>query len=140
MDFFKEGCRFYTFTRWKLGKKATEIRGELLQDFPESTPSLETVSRWIRAFTAGKIQLEDDHHPGCPRTSVTKATMVCARSIIDEDSTVTLQFLSLELGVSYGSAHGIMHEHLGLRKKCAQWIPHLLTEEQKSERVRICRL
>ena len=140
MDFSKEGCRFYTFTRWKLGKKATEIRGELLQVFPESTPSLETVSRWIRAFAAGKTQLEDDHRSGRPRTSVTEATTVRARAIIDKDPTFTLRFLSLELGVSYGSAHDIVHEQLGLRKKCARWIPHLLTEEQKSERVRICRL
>ena len=140
MDFSKEGCRFYTFTRWKLGKKATEIRGELLQVFPESTPSLETVSRWIRAFAAGKTQLEDDHRSGRPRTSVTEATTVRARAIIDKDPTVTLRFLSLELGVSYGSAHDIVHEQLGLRKKCARWIPHLLTEEQKSKRVRICRL
>ncbi|XP_076037488.1 histone-lysine N-methyltransferase SETMAR-like isoform X1 [Oratosquilla oratoria] len=123
MDFSKEGCRFYTFTRWKLGKKATEIREELLQVFPESTPSLETVSRWIRAFAAGKLQLEDDHRPGRPRTSVTKAMTVRARDIIDEDPTVSLRFLSLVLGVSYGSAHDIVHEHLGLRKKCDRWIP-----------------
>ena len=140
MDFSKEGCRFYTFTRWKLGKKATEIREELLQVFPDSTPSLETVSRWIRAFAAGKTQLEDDHRSGRPRTSVTEATTVRARAIIDEDPTVTLRFLSLELDVSYGSAHDIVHQHLGLRKKCARWIPHMLTEEKKSERVRICRL
>ena len=97
MDFSKEGCRFYTFTRWKLGKKAMKIRRELLlQVFPESTPSLETVSRWIRAFATGKTQLEDDHRSGRPRTSVTETTTVRARAIIDEDPTVTLRFLSLE--------------------------------------------
>ena len=111
-----------------------------MQVYPESTPSLETVSRWIRAFAAGKTQLEDDPRSGRPRTSVTEAITVRAQAIIDEDPTVTLRFLSLELGVSYGSAHDIVHEQLGLRKKCARWIPHLLTEDQKKERVRICRL
>lgn len=33
-----------------------------------------------------------------------------------------------------------MHEHLGLKKKRARWLLLLLTEDQKNERVRICRL
>ena len=87
------------------GKKATKIREELLHFFPESTLSLKTVSRWIRAFAAGKAQLEDDNPSGRPRTSVTEATTARAEAIIDEDPTVTLRFLSLELGVTYGNAH-----------------------------------
>ena len=123
MDFSKEGCRFYTFTRLKLGRKATEIRGELLQVFPDSTPSLETVSRWIRAFPAGKTQLEDDHRSGRFRTSVTEATTARARAIIDGDPTVTLWFLSLELDVSYRSAHDIVHQQLGLKKNVLDGYP-----------------
>ena len=30
-----------------------------------------------------------------------------------------------------------MHEQLGLRKICARWVPHLLTDEQKQSRVRL---
>ena len=93
MDFSKEGRRFYTFTRWKFGRKATEIRGELLHVFPDSTPSLETVSRWIRAFAAGKTQLEDDHRSGRFRTFVIEATTARARAITDGDPTVTLVFI-----------------------------------------------
>ena len=101
----------------------------------------ETASRWIRASAAGKTQLKDEDRSGRPlRTSVTEATTVRARAIIDEDPTVALRFLSLELGVSYGSAHDIVRELLRLRKKCSRWIPRLLSEEQKSERVRVCRL
>lgn len=70
---------------------------------------------------------------------MTEGTTVLPRSIVDEDPIVTLRFLSLELDASYGSAHGMVHEYLALRKKCARWILHLLTEEQKSEQVRIYR-
>ena len=31
----------------------------------------------------------------------------------------------------------ILHERLGLRKICACWVPHLLTDEQKQSRVRL---
>jgi len=138
MDFSKEGCRFYIFTRWKLGLKATEIRTELLQVFPETTPSLETVSRWLRTFGAGATDLKDAARSGRPRSSLTGDVIARARTIVEEDPTITLRFLSLELGVSYGSCHNIIHEELGLRKRCARWIPHLLTPAQKEERVQIC--
>ena len=31
----------------------------------------------------------------------------------------------------------ILHERLGLRKICARWVPHLLTDKQKQSRVRL---
>ena len=33
----------------------------------------------------------------------------------------------------------IINEHLSLRKLCARWIPHFLTEHQKNERAWICK-
>ena len=105
MDFSKEGCRFYIFTRWKLGLKATEIRSEQLKVFPETAPSLETVSRWIRTFADGSTDLNDGARSGRPQSSLTEDTIARARNLIEEDPTVTLRFLSLELGVSYGSCY-----------------------------------
>ena len=140
MDFSKEGCRFYIFTRFKLGKKATEIRNELLQVFPDSSPSLETVSRWVRSFSSGSTDLQDGARDGRPKTATTEQLALQAQKIVDEDPTITVQFLSLELGVSVGSAHSILHNNLKLKKKCCRWIPHLLTDDQKKERVRICHL
>lgn len=130
MTFSKEGCKFYIFTGWKHRRKATKTRGELLQVYPDSAPSLDTISSWIRALTAGRTEPEDDHRSGRPPTFVTEATTVGEHSIINEDPTVTLRFLSLELGVSYSSVYDIVHEQLGLRKTCTQWIPHLLNMNQ----------
>jgi hypothetical protein len=60
--------------------------------------------------------------------------------LIEEDPTITLRFLALELGVSFGSAHAIVHEQLGRSKRCARWVPHQLApEEKKKKRVKICR-
>jgi hypothetical protein len=41
-------------------------------------------------------------------------------------------------GVSYGTMHNTLHDELGLVKKSMQWVPKLLSEEKKKERVRIC--
>ena len=33
------------------------------------------VFRWVKAFKAGEFSVEDDTHPGRPKTSVTKANI-----------------------------------------------------------------
>ena len=38
-----------------------------------------TVFRWVKAFKAGKFSVEDDTHPGRPKTSVTKANIAAER-------------------------------------------------------------
>lgn len=80
-----------------------------------------------------KTELKDEQCLGYPWTSVTEVTVVHVLSIIDKDSTVTLRFLSLEL------AQDIMLKHLGLREKCAPWVPHLLMEN-KIKQLQLCHL
>ena len=40
-------------------------------------------------------------------------------------------------GIHSSSVLKILRERLGLRKICADWVPHLLTDEQKRSRVRL---
>lgn len=41
------------------------------------------------------------------------------------------------VGISHGSIHAIIKDHLQFRKICAQWVPHQLTEEQKIHRIAV---
>ena len=41
--------------------------------------------------------------------------------------------------ISEGSVQTILKKHLDLRKVCARWAPHLLTEEQKTQRLKCAR-
>ena len=42
-------------------------------------------------------------------------------------------------GISEGSVQTILKKHLDLRKVCARLVPHLLTEEQKTQRLKCAR-
>ena len=42
-------------------------------------------------------------------------------------------------GISEGSVQTILKKRLDLRKVCARWVPHLLTEEQKTQRLKCAR-
>lgn len=140
MEASKENFRFYIFTRMKLGYKAKDIHSELSKVFGDASPSFDTVARWIRQFADGRESVEDVERSGRPRSSLSKDNVARADAIVAEDRSITLRFLAYELGVSLGSAHSIMHEELGRSKRCARWVPHMLTEQQCHERVRICRL
>ena len=43
------------------------------------------------------------------------------------------------MDVSIGTVHKVLHEELGLRKISARWVPHVLTPEQKKNRVSCAR-
>lgn len=134
----KEHFRFSILTRWKLGLTAKPIHDELEAAHGDSAPSFDTVARWIRRFSDGSTSTQDESRSGRPSSSVTNEKIAQAATIVELDRSITLRFLSLELDISYGSAHTIMHEHLRKSKRCARWIPHLLTEDQKAERVHVC--
>ena len=44
----------------------------------------------------------------------------------------------LRLGLSYGNINRIIHDELKLKKLCARWVPHQLTEKYKQQRMEIC--
>jgi histone-lysine N-methyltransferase SETMAR len=58
---------------------------------------------------------------------------------MSNDRRWTCEELSSELGVSEKSIHRILTEELKMRKICARWVPHCLTQEQMDCRLRISR-
>ena len=42
-------------------------------------------------------------------------------------------------GISEGSVHTSLKKRLDSRKVCSRWVPHLITEEQKTQRLKCAR-
>ncbi|GFS24224.1 dihydroorotate dehydrogenase (quinone), mitochondrial [Elysia marginata] len=114
-------------------KHKTETGG--LSGAPLTSKSLETI-RDMYALTKGKESLSDCPCPGRPKSCVNDQTIASMKKDIDEDPHISVQELRDTNGLSYGTVHTIIIEHLRMKKVCAQWIPHLLTVDQKRERVR----
>ena len=70
------------------------------------------------------LVMADEARAVRPLTSVMDSSADTAKVLIPEDPTITLRFLALELRVSYGSAHAIVHGQLGRSKGCARWVSH----------------
>ena len=47
--------------------------------------------------------------------------------------------IARKVGISLSTVHLILKKHLKVRKISARWVPHLLTDEQKSQRVKVAK-
>ena len=91
-----------------------------------------TVFRWVKAFKAGKFSVENDTNPRRPKTSVTKANIAAVKMMVEQHVRLSVKDIASCTGISEGSVQTILKKRLDLRKVCARWVPHLLTEEQKT--------
>ena len=72
------------------------------------------------------------------RVSVlTEKNVATVKTLIEEDAHYTVQEIEELSGIHLSSVLKILRERLWLRKICARWVPHLLTDEQKQSRVRL---
>ena len=97
------------------------------------TISMSTVFRWVKAFKATKFSVEDDTRPGRPKTSVTKANIAAVKIVVEQDARLSVKDIASCTGILEGSVQTILKKRLDLRMVCARWVPHLLTEEQKTQ-------
>ena len=95
-----------------------------------------TVCKWVRRFNDGRESIENDPRVSKPVSVLTEKNVATVKTLIEEDARYTVQEIE-ELSGIYSSVLKILRKRLGLRKICALWVPHLLTDEQKQSRVRL---
>ena len=79
------------------------------------------------------------HAYGRPITETTSENIEQVRSLINDDSCITIDELEAQTDLSRGTVQRIVSDHLNLRKVTARYVPKYLTDFQKAERVRICK-
>jgi hypothetical protein len=92
----------------------------------------------LKRVKAGK-STEDQRKFSAKKTKRTAAIIAAVAADVAEDRHVSVKDLASVHGVSVGTMFNILSDDLGLVKKSARWVPKLLIEEQKLERVRTCR-
>ena len=138
MDFSNENLRFYIFTAWKQGTRALQILRDLKSVYGAKCTTHKTILKWIGKFKRGQTELKDKVRCGRPNVTVNERNIARVEKAIRDSPNITIRALATMLGLSTKGIHTIIHNHLGLRKVCAKWVPHKLSAEQKAKRVRIC--
>ena len=135
----KTEIRSYIKCRIRLNIDSKQIFNELCGIYGPQTISVRTVFRWVKAFETGKSSVEDDTHPGRLKTSVTKANIAAVKIVVEQDARLSVKDIASCTCISEGCVQTILKKHLDLRKVCARWVPHLLTEEQRTQRLKCAR-
>ena len=135
----KSQYRGYIQIRTFLGDDATKIFNDLRAFAGDLSPSYDTVRRWTNEFSSGKIDLSDQARSGRPIVETTPENIERVKAFINADPYCTYNEMEASTLLSRCTLQIIINDHLSLRKLCARWIPHFLTEHQKKERVRICK-
>ena len=61
------------------------------------------------------------------------------KEIIERDARFTVRDIARKVGISLSTVHLILKKHLKVRKISARWVPHLSTDEQKRQRVKVAK-
>ena len=83
-----------------------------------------TVFRWVKVFKAGKFSIEDDTHPGRPKTAVTKANIAAVKIVVKQDARLSVKNIARCTGISEGSVQTILKlEKVSIGHGCPRQMP-----------------
>ena len=76
---------------------------------------------------------------GRPKSASRKEIVSKIKKIIEGDARFTVRDIAQKVGISLSTVHLILKKHLKVRKISARWVPHLLTDEQTRQRVKVAK-
>ena len=100
---------------------------------------LMTVRRWKKKFESGVESIKNAPKSGRPKSASCKEIVSKIKEIIEGDATFTVRDIARKVGISLSTVHLILKKHLKVRKISARWVPHLLTDEQKRQLVKVAK-
>ena len=119
----------------KIGISDTETFEMLKIAFREEAMGrTQTYEGWKR-FKEGRNSVDDDPLSGRPSTSKTDDNVAKVREVIRSNRRLTVREVSEEVSISKTACHEILTENLGMHRIAAKFVPRLLTEDQKQNRV-----
>ena len=126
---------FYDF---KKGLTYKQCFDSMQECFGDQCPSESSISFWFREFKRGRTDFEDEPRSGRPSEAATPENAERLRQLVETDRRVTMLQIQHHLNIGSAAAQKLIHDHLGLTKRSARWVPHNLTDEQRQARVDWC--
>ena len=85
--------------------------------------SLTSVHEWQKRFREGRTSQQDDSSPRQAHRAITLNVIARIDGLIRENRRITEEQIRVQIGISHGSVHAIIKDHLKFRKICAQSVP-----------------
>ena len=118
-------------------KNRKETMEMLVKAYGDAAMKRTALHKWYSRYESGYESVMDDQRSECP-TSITSQKVQEIKELLDKDRHITVREVSQRVDCSVGTVHTIIHENLNMRRLCARWIPKMLSECQKAQRVESC--
>ena len=98
-----------------------------------------TVRHWKNKFESVVESIKNAPKSGKPKFASRKEIVPKIKEIVEGDARFTVRYIARKVGISLSTVHLILEKHLNVRKIFARWVPHLLTDEQNRQRVKVAK-
>ncbi|GFO20487.1 histone-lysine N-methyltransferase SETMAR [Plakobranchus ocellatus] len=119
------------------GTKPSKIHKQIAETYGEGAMSRSRVYQWCTWFGEGRTSLGDEPKSGRPKTSANEENTTRVDELIRCDRRMKIREIALKLEIPKSTVHEIVHDTLGYWKVSARWVPKMLTEDHKLQRVEI---
>ena len=92
-----------------------------------------------KKFESGVESIKNAPKSSRPKSASRKEIVSKIKEIIEGDARFTVRDIAQKVGISLSTVHLILKKHLKVRKISARWVPHLLTDEQKKQWVKVAK-
>ena len=133
----KDEIRAYIQARSKLGCSLRQLMTEIFTAYGPSCVSYDTVRQWTKKYEPGVESIKNAPNSGRPKSASRKEIVSKIKEIIEGDARFTVRDIAQKVGISLSTVHLILKQHLKVRKISARWVPHVLADEQKRQRVKV---
>ena len=101
--------------------------------------SYDTFRCWKNKFESGVESIKNAPKSSRPKFASRKEIVSKIKEIIEGDARFTVRDIARKVGIALSMVHLILKKHLKVRKIFARWVPHLLTNEQNRQRVKVAK-
>lgn len=118
---------------FRAGLKTAESHHRLCQAFGPDVVSHQTVRNWFKRFKCGNYDIEDKSRSGRPSELDDEAL----QQLVESNPRLTSREMAVTLGCDQSTI--VRHLHtLGKVPKLGCWVPHVLTERDRTQRSEVC--
>ena len=119
----------------KLGLSLKETREKMNVAYGTNSLSYSRIQFWYRTFEGGRICVVDLPRAAKVRTGRSDENIQAVRNTLALDKRLTIDDILEFTGIKTGNIQRILKLDLGLVRKCARFVPHLLTGAQERSRL-----
>ena len=131
--------RSYVYTGFKSGKSAIQLTEELQAVFGvDSAPCLRTVRLWVGAIKDGSFSFRKNVISGRPRSVWVPEMTSKVENVVAKCPIISVREMARILNTDYTSIHRILTKDLQMQELCTAWVPTVLSEKNKKDRIICC--